>query len=158
MDKHKKRNKDKYNPYTLEVDETNEIYTVIFKDSNNIEQRIVVTKEIYDAFDKFELEDISQIHKIRKHIEHNEVYEETLFHKSIVSSMSVEEKIEQKILYEELKETINELNDIQKRRLKKYYFDNMTFEEIAKEEHCTKRAVKFSVDIALEKISKKIKN
>lgn len=158
MDKHKNRNKDKYNPYTLEVDEINEIYTVIFKDSNNVEQRIVITKEIYDAFDKFELEDISQIHKIRKHIEHNEVYEETLFHKSIVSSVSVEDKIEQKILYEELKEAINELNDIQKRRLKKYYFDNMTFEEIAKEEHCTKRAVKFSVDIALEKISKKLKN
>ena len=35
---------------------------------------------------------------------------------------------------------------------------NKTFEEIAKEEKCTKRAVKFSVDIAIEKISKKFKN
>ena len=35
---------------------------------------------------------------------------------------------------------------------------NKTFEEIAEEENCTKRAVKFSVDIAIEKISKKFKN
>lgn len=33
----------------------------------------------------------------------------------------------------------------------------MTFEEIAQEENCTKMAVKFSVDIAIEKISKKLK-
>ena len=31
-------------------------------------------------------------------------------------------------------------------------------EEIAKEENCTKRAVKFTIDIALEKISKKFQN
>ena len=34
----------------------------------------------------------------------------------------------------------------------------MTLEEIAKEEGCTKRAVKFSIDIALEKILQKFKN
>ena len=34
----------------------------------------------------------------------------------------------------------------------------VTFEEIAEEENCTKMAVKFSVDIAIEKISKKFKN
>ncbi len=157
MDKYKNRNRDKYNPYTLEVDEANEIYTVIFKDSKNFEQRIAVTKEVYDAFDKFELEDISQIHKIRKHIEHNEVYEETLFHRSIMSSISVEEEIEQKVLYEELKEAINELPDIQRNRLIKYYFENKTLEEIAKEENCSKVAIKYSLDNAIKNISKKLK-
>ena len=36
MNKHLTRNKDKYNPYTLEVDEENNIYIVIFKDSRNV--------------------------------------------------------------------------------------------------------------------------
>lgn len=156
MNKHLTRNKDKYNPYTLEVDEVNEIYTVIFKDSNNIEQRVIINKEVYDAFDKFELEDISQIHKIRKHIEHNEVYEETLFHRSIMSPISVEEEVEQNVLYEELKEAINELPDIQRNRLKKYYFENKTLEEIAREENCSKVAIKYSLDSAIKNISKKI--
>ena len=57
-----------------------------------------------------------------------------------------------------INEAINELSDIQKRRIRKYFFENKTFEEIAKEENCTKRAVKFTIDIALEKISKKFQN
>ena len=60
-------------------------------------------------------------------------------------------------MVEELKDIINSLPEIQKRRLKKYYFEDMTLEQIAKEENCTKRAVKFTIDIAIEKISKKIK-
>ena len=37
------------------------------------------------------------------------------------------------------------------------FFENKTYEEIASEENCSKVAVKYSIDIALEKISKKIK-
>lgn len=155
MIKQLKRNKDKYNPYTIEVRE--EKYYVVFKDGNNVLQEISITKEVYDAFDKFELEDISQIHKIRKHIEHNEVYEETLYQRSAIESISVEDEVSTKIINEELRSAINELNEIQKRRIIKYYFYDKTYEEIAKEENCTKRAVKFSIDIGIEKISKKIK-
>lgn len=156
MDKHEKRNKDKYNPYTLEVRENNR-YILKFKDSRNIVQEIIISKEIYEAFDKFELEDISQIHKIRKHIEYNDVYEETLYHKSINYVLSVDEQVENNINREIIKNAINELPDIQQRRLKKYFFEDKTYDAIAIEENCTKRAVKFSIDIAIEKISKKFK-
>ena len=156
MNKHETRNKDKYNPYTLEVKENN-CYILKFKDSRNNLQELIISKEVYDAFDSFELEDISQIHKIRKHIEYNEVYEESLYHRSSAETVSLEDEVESKILSEEIKSAINELNEIQKRRLIKYYFYNMTYEEIASEENCTKRAVKFSIDIGIEKISKKIK-
>ncbi len=156
MQKHLNRNKDKYNSYTLDVDKNN-TYIVEFKDVNNIIHKVEVSEKVYKAFDKFELEDISQIHKIRKHIERNEVYEETLFHKSIELSISVEEQVESKILHEELKDAINELKDVQKRRIKKYFFENKTYEEIANEEKCSKVAVKYSIDIAIKNISKKIK-
>ncbi len=155
MNKQLKRNKDKYNPYTIEVRE--EKYYVVFKDSNNVLQEISITKEIYDAFDKFELEDISQIHKIRKHIEHNEVYEETLYQRSAIDSLSVEDEVSTKIINEELKSAINELNEIQKRRIIKYYFCDKTYEDIAKEENCSKVAVKYSIDTAIKNISKKFK-
>lgn len=157
MDKHLKRNKDKYNPYTLSVDEEKEIYIVEFKDSKNVLQKIEISKEVYDAFDKFELEDISQIHKIRKHIEHNEVYEETLFKRGVSLTESVDLQVERKVLYENLKRAISELPDIQKNRLKKYYFEDKTLEEIAKEENCSKVAIKYSLDSAIKNISKKIK-
>ena len=150
-----KRNKDKYNPYTIKIKE--EKYYVSFKDSNNTLQEISITKEVYDAFDKFELEDISQIHKIRKHIEHNEVYEETLYQRSIIDSISVEDEVSTNILNEELKKAINTLDEIQKRRIIKYYFYDKTYEEIAKEENCSKVAIKYSIDSAIKNISKKIK-
>ena len=156
MNKHETRNKDKYNPYTLDIKEDN-CYILKFKDSRNILQEISITKEVYDAFDSFELEDISQIHKIRKHIEYNEVYEETLYHRSITETLSVEEEVSNKIISEEIKSAINELNEIQKRRLIKYYFYDKTYEEIASEEKCSRVAVKYSIDTAIKNISKKFK-
>lgn len=157
MDKHLTRNKDKYNPYTLEVDEVNDIYTVVFKDSNRVEQRVIVNKEVYDAFDKFELEDISQIHKIRKHIEHNEVYEETLFHRANISTTSVEKEIEQKMLYEELKLALNILTKTQKRRILLHFFEDKTFTEIALLEHCDESSVRESIYAGIKKIKKNLK-
>lgn len=58
----------------------------------------------------------------------------------------------------QLHRAISELPEIQKRRLILYYFQGLTYEQIAEMEGCTKRAVKFSVDIAVEKLKKFFKN
>ena len=153
-----KRNKSKDNPYTLGYDESKNIYIVEFKDNKQINQRVEINKEIYEAFNAFELEDISQIHKFRKHIEHSEVYDYTLYKRAVKQEKNVFDIVENNITNEILKQAINELPETQKRRLEKYYFQDKTLEQIAKEENCTKMAVKFTIDIALEKISKKFKN
>lgn len=46
------------------------------------------------------------------------------------------------------------LPEVQRRRLLLYFFGEMTYEQFAAIEGCTKRAVKFSVDIAIEKLKK----
>jgi len=157
MQKHLNRNKDKYNPYTLDIDEETNTYIVEFKDIKNIIHRVEVSEKVYEAFDKFELEDISQIHKIKKYIERNEVYEETLFHKSINASISVEDEVESKLLSDDLKEAIKLLNDIQKRRLIKYYFEDKSLEEIALEEGTSHQAISKSIHRAIEEIQKNLK-
>ena len=151
------RNKSNDNPYTLGFDEDKNVYTVEFMDNMKVIHKVEISEKVYQAFDSFELEDISQIHKYRKHIEHSELLEETLEHRMINKPITLEDEVEEKILIEDIKEIIDSLPDIQKRRLKKYYFEDKTFEEIAKEENCSKVAVKYSIDIALEKISKKLK-
>lgn len=156
MQKHLNRNKDKYNPYTLDIDDKNN-YIVEFKDANNTIHKVEVSEKVYEAFDKFELEDISQIHKIKKHIERNEVYEETLYHKSFNAPISVEDEVESKILQEELKVAINELSDIQKKRLKMYYFNELTLDEIAMLENTSHQAISKSIIRAIEEIRKKLK-
>lgn len=157
MGERPKRRKYKDNPYTLNYCEERNIYIVIFKDVKGHLQKVEVSREVYQAFDRFELDDIKELNEYDRHIEHSEVFENNLTERAMDKPMLVDEVVENQIINEELKEAIQNLPEIQRNRLKKYYFDDMSYEEIAREEHCTKRAVKFSVDIALEKISKKFK-
>lgn len=66
------------------------------------------------------------------------------------------QQVLEKIRVKELMLEIKKLPEIQRRRFVKYYFENKTYGEIALDEHCTKMAIKFSVDKAFEKISKKL--
>lgn len=66
------------------------IPTIEFKDNKNILHKVEISQKIYKAFDKFELEDILQTHKFRNHVEHSEVYEETLNIKMSYKPISIE--------------------------------------------------------------------
>lgn len=143
------------------LDEQNNAYTVKFVDNKRVIHKVEISVEVYKAFDKFELEDISQIHKYRSHIEHSELFDETLNNRAMNKPKSIDEEIEEKILFEELKNAINQLSDIQKRRIKMYYFDDMNLREIAEKEGCAIMSVKDTINIGLnklEEILKKFKN
>ncbi len=157
-----KRRKSKDNPYTLYSDESSNKYSVSFKDSRGKLLDVEISIEVYNAFNEFELHDLSQMNKDDLHrdyriMDNTEESEIIIFHSLMNNTSSIEEIAEQNIINERLKKYIDELPEIQKRRLKKYYYEDKSFEQIAREEKCTKRAVKFSVDIALEKIIKKMK-
>lgn len=150
MDKRPKRRKDKYNPYTLHKE--NERYYVSFIDSNNKFQKIEISQEVFESFNKFELEDVSQMNEYDRHLEHSEVDENTLYQKSVSSEQPLEEYFENVQVTENLHIAINKLPEVQKRRLKKYYFEEKTFEEIALEEGCTYQSIQRSVYRAAAKI------
>ena len=58
--------------------------------------------------------------------------------------------------YIRLHAAIDLLPEVQRRRVHLYFFEEYTYEEIAVMEGCTKRAVKFSVDPALQKLKEKL--
>ena len=147
-----KRRKNKYDPYTLEVN-----HRITFLDSRGVMQKILVNDEIYQEFNSFELSDLKEMNEYDRHIEHLEQTDETLFLNTRNKYISLEELVLKKMIYEKLYEEIEKLPDIQKRRLKLYYFEEMTLESIAKIEGCSKVAVKYSIDHALKKISKSLK-
>ena len=158
MAKMPKRNKSKDNPYTLGYDEDKNIYIVEFKDSKQVKQRIEVNKDIYEAFDKFELEDISQIHKYRKHIEHSEIYDYTLYKRTFNPSKSVDSIVEDNIVIERLRDALEQLSEVQKRRLIKYFFENKNEYQIAKEEGVSQQSIHIGIDRALTKLKEILKN
>lgn len=157
MDIRPKRYKEYDNPYTLESIEKEELYFIRFRDEKG-EHLVTVSKEVFDVFDESEKQDNNMMVRNSRYIHKYELSDEALSNKMLNNLTSIEDKLISDFEVEELYEAINELSDIQKRRIRKYFFENKTFEEIAKEENCTKMAVKFTVDNALEKISKKLKN
>jgi len=156
MEKRPKRRKHKDNPYTLE-NLGNGKYVVTFKDGTNKLKVIEISEKIFQTMNSFELDDISELNEFDRHIEHSEIFENNLNERAMDKPISLEDEIIKKLDFDELKKAIQELPEIQRNRLKKYYFEDMTYEEIAKEENCSKVAIKYSIDIALEKISKKLK-
>lgn len=92
-----------------------------------------------------------------RHIEHSEVFENSLEKRAINKPISLEDDFVNKSTFNELKEAINKLPEIQKRRIKKYYFDEKTQQQIADEEKVDIRAVQYTLNIALKNLKKFLK-
>ena len=84
----------------------------------------------------------------------SELTEATLNERAFYKQTNLDEMVLRNMECELLHKAISKLPEVQKRRLLLYFFGDMTYEQIAKMEGCTKRAVKFSVDIAIEKLKK----
>lgn len=153
--KHPKRKKDKYNPYVLY--HKNGTYFISFADSRGKLQTLEIEEELYLLFNQYELEDISHLNKVSLHIEHSELTETTLNERAFEKAGNLEETVLKLIEHDLLYKEISKLPDVQRRRLFMYYFENMTFEEIAEIEGCTYQAVQDSIYSAIKKLLKKLK-
>lgn len=146
--------------YTIDEIENGKKYIITFNykqlEDDEIKyktQKVEIDEKVFQVFDKSRL-------LIKK--AENELYNKL---DTFYDATDVEDKMTEidnqtikKVIGEKIRNAIQELPEIQKRRIIKYYFQDKTFEQIAKEEKCTKRAVKFSVDIALKELYNKLKN
>lgn len=146
-----KRRKEKANPYTLYKDKDNRKF-LSFKDGQGQLNHIEITQELFAAFDEFELEDLSHLNVVDRHIERSELTDASINERAVQHIETVEETVIRNLSNEKLHKVITLLPETQRRRLVLYYFFDLTYEQIAEMEGCTKRAVKFSVDIAISKL------
>ena len=153
--KRPKRKRDKYNPYTIY--EKDGHFFLSFKDGQAIYRTIQISRELYETFDSFELEDIRYLNVLSRHIEHSEVWESTLNARALERPEDLEELVLRRLQEEELHKAIRRLPEKQKRRLILYYFEEMTYEQIAELEGCSKVAVKYMIDKAVEVLKKNLK-
>ena len=152
---HPKRRRDKYNPY--HICELEGHYYISFQDGQGVLHEFEITQTLYEAFDEFELSDISHLHKWDKYIEHSEIWETTLTERAFLQPDSVEEIVLKNILSEELHKAIQKLSPVQRRRLISYFYEGMTYEQIAEKEGCAKMPVKRSIDAAIGRLKKELK-
>lgn len=149
---HPNRKKDKSNPYTLSVE--NQIYYISFADGLGIIHKMEISRELYDVFNGFELEDIAQMNVISRHLEQSELTEETLNHRASNPPEDIEDQVFHRIMYKELHKAITQLPALQRRRLLLYYFGGYTYEQIAQMEGCKHPAIMKSVAAAEKNIKK----
>ena len=150
--KRPKRRKDKYNPYTLSIE--NNRYFVSFMDVNKYMQKIEVDKDVFNALDNFELDDVSFMNEAERHYEFSELSESTLNNRAVNKPKTVEESFMENLKKDELDYIISSLTETQRKRMIYYYFENMTFKQIAALEGCAYQTVQKSIEKVKDKIKK----
>ena len=149
-EKHPTRKKDSLNQYTLSVE--NGIKYITFEDNQGYIQKMEVDTALFALFDEFELDDVSYMNVVSRHHEHSELTEQSLNDRAFQLPEPMEDTVSRIIENRRLIEAIRTLPAVQRRRLVLYYFHDLTYEQIAKIEHCTIMPVKRSIDRAIIKL------
>lgn len=106
-----KRRKIKGNPYSISYSEENDTYSLSFI-RNHKKEEIIISKMLYEEFNKFELDDKSY------NIEHSELTENSLNARMSNEKLYTEDIVLQKIQNENLHIAISKLPKIQRNRFK----------------------------------------
>lgn len=155
IDPRPKRRKFKDNPYTIftiGIRTSNPLYFLSFKDSGGVDRCMEIGKPLFDAFDEFELDDVSFMNEVDRHYEQSEQTELSLNRRAVEPQESVEETVSQQMEMDKLHQAIAKLPEKQRRRLVLYYFGEFTYEQIADMEGCKHPAVMKSISSALKKL------
>ncbi|WP_053956326.1 RNA polymerase sigma factor [Inediibacterium massiliense] len=148
---------DNTNPYYLQIhaDENTKRYYAAFVDEEGkkieVEISVAVAKLLFQTFVRKER---NLRRSDERNLEHSELNEQILYQRALHKPESLEDTAFLNLQKEKLWRAIDTLPKIQRRRLILYYFEGFTYEQIAKIEGCSFRAIKYSVDCAKENLKK----
>ena len=148
-----KRRRDKDNPYhlfTVGINTNDSHYYISFTDSQGIPICIEIDKDVFKLLDNFELEDLSHLNEVDRHIEQSELNENILY-KRAINQIELTEDV---IMLDLIHTAIKRLPRHQQERLIMYYFNEMTLEEIARIQGCSIVAVYKSIKAAEKNLKK----
>lgn len=157
IDPRPKRRKDRDNPYEIFTTGINTAcphFYLSFKDSSGAKQYMEIDRTLFDAFDGFELDDLSFMNEVDRHYEQSDQTEQSLNRRAIQPQESVEETVFRRVEDEALHRAITQLPEKQRRRLVLYYFGDFTYEQIADMEGCAFQVVAKSIKAAEKNLKK----
>ena len=144
----------KVDSYTLEYIEDEDKYYISFEDSAKQECRIEIEKEIFDIYMKSKKSYIKIKNETSRHLEHSLLSEVDIYKRAFEKSNNVVDIIMQKLESEKLQAAFNKLTKEQRRRILLYYDYQLTMEEIALIEKCSKQSVQESIKWGMKKLKK----
>lgn len=147
----------KVDSYTLEYIEDEDKYYISFEDSAKQECRIEIEKEIFDIYMRSKKSYIKIKNETSRHLEHSLLSEVDIYKRAFEKSNNVVDIIMQKLESEKLQAALNKLTKEQRRRILLYYDYQLTMEEIALIEKCSKQSVQESIRWGMKKLKKILK-
>ena len=144
----------KVDSYTLEYIEDEDKYYISFEDSAKQECRIEIEKEIFDIYMSSKKAYIKIKNETSRHLEHSLLSEVDIYKRAFEKSNNVVDIIMQKLESEKLQAAFNKLTKEQRRRILLYYDYQLTMEEIALIEKCSKQSVQESIKWGMKKLKK----
>ena len=147
---------DNTNPYTLRTEIVEGItrYYVSFIDGQAIFFETEVSHSVYLEFLRFIKIERNLRRWDERHTDQSELTDEMLHRRALYPQTSVEEKTLDRFQNEQLRLAVLSLPEAQRRRFILHYEFDLTYEQIAKMEGCSKVAVKYTIDKAKDKITK----
>ena len=155
IDPRPKRRKDKDNPYqifSVGKDSADPHYYVSFVDGQGVTICTEISAEIFYALDQFELDDLSHLNEVDNHYEKGESLDSTLAKRTAMHMESLEDTMHRLLMHEKVHEAIAILSPLQQRRLRLYFFEELTLKEIGEMEGCEYQTVQKSIQKALKKM------
>ena len=148
------------NPYALRTEDNEGItrYYVSFHDGQAIPHEIEVSRPVYLEFLRFIKTERNLRRSDERHLEQSDLTDETLFRRALFPQKSVEETAFDSLRNEQLRQAIQQLPEIQRRRFVLYHEFGLTYEQIAEMEGCHFTSVRIAILRAEEKIRVIIKN
>ena len=131
-------------------------YCIVHKDKNFPIYREVDYKT-YKSFFSFKSMDRRYQNFVNNYIEQSELTEYSLHQRLLEEPPTTLDELYTNEVYQALYEAIESLDTLQRSRLVRYYFDSMTYSQIATMDGCSIASIKSSIDIAKGKIKVKIK-
>ena len=113
--------------------------------------------EVYEFASRYLSETTEYSYHTELLYEHSELTEATLYDRAFVLPESVEDAVLRNMRYEALHNAINKLPETQRRRLILYYFNGLTYSQIAEMEGCKYQTVQDSIYAALNNLKKILK-
>ena len=140
--------------YTLEYIEDEDKYYISFEDSAKQECKIEIEKEIFDIYMQSKKAYIKIKNETSRHLEHSLLSEVDIYKRAFEKTNNVVDIIMQKLECEKLQAALNKLTKEQRRRVLLYYDYQLTMEEIAVIEKCSKQSVQESIKWGIKKLKK----
>jgi RNA polymerase sigma-70 factor (ECF subfamily) len=128
----------------MNTNKNTELVAVIYNGNE-----ITVSREVADYLEECRLEERRQREKVRRHYSKKECAECAIEDSMFEKPQGFENALLDRLTAEKLPEAISTLSEVQRRRLMNYYYEGLTYQQIADLEHIRVSAIYNSITAAI---------